>query len=66
VHTAKGDLGEPMYPLVPGHELSGIVEKVGKNVTEFKIGDKIGVGCIVESCLKCNNCNIGREQLCDN
>lgn len=50
-----------MYPIVPGHELAGIVNKIGKNVDKFKIGDKIAVGCIVDSCMDCLSCNKGDE-----
>jgi D-arabinose 1-dehydrogenase-like Zn-dependent alcohol dehydrogenase len=53
-----------VYPIVPGHELSGIVTGVGSDVTKFKVGDHIGVGCWVDSCLSCNECKAGREQWC--
>jgi len=53
-----------VYPIVPGHELSGIVTHAGRKVTKFKVGDQIGVGCWVDSCLKCSECAKGREQWC--
>lgn len=52
------------YPCVPGHELAGIVKSVGANVTKFKVGDKVGVGCLVNSCKKCGNCKKGQENEC--
>ena len=52
------------YPCVPGHELAGVVKEVGGNVTKFKVGDHIGVGCWVDSCLKCAECRAGKEQSC--
>lgn len=70
LHTAAGHLTGlvgSIYPndvCVPGHELSGVATFVGSNVTGFKIGDKIGVGCMVDSCLTCTNCLQGEEQLC--
>jgi uncharacterized zinc-type alcohol dehydrogenase-like protein len=62
----KGDWGPQQYPQVPGHEIAGIVIAVGKNVTKFKVGDKAGVGCMVDSCMKCESCTDGEEQYCDN
>ena len=49
IHTIKGHWGKQQYPQVPGHEIAGIVSAVGKNVTKFKIGDKAGVGCMVNT-----------------
>ena len=66
IHQLRGDWGQQMYPQVPGHEIAGIVSAVGKNVTKFKVGDRAGVGCMVESCLNCPSCNSGEEQFCDN
>lgn len=59
-----GILGGVKFPCVPGHELSGVVEKVGSKVTKFKVGDHVGVGCMVDSCLKCKQCKGGQEQKC--
>jgi uncharacterized zinc-type alcohol dehydrogenase-like protein len=64
VHTARGDWGDTEYPCVPGHEIAGIVTRVGDNVTKFKLGDKVGVGCMVNSCGKCDACIRGFENSC--
>ncbi len=66
IHQMKGDWGPQPYPQVPGHEIAGIVTAVGKKVTRFKIGDRAGVGCMVDSCMKCESCTHGEEQFCDN
>lgn len=65
IHQLRGHWGEQQYPQVPGHEIAGIVTAVGKNVTKFKVGDKAGVGTMVDSCLECLSCNNGKEQHCD-
>ncbi|CAK9080535.1 NADP-dependent alcohol dehydrogenase C 2 (Ms-ADHC 2) [Durusdinium trenchii] len=66
LHTAHGDWGatKDMYPMVTGHEIVGIVKQVGKNVTKFKAGDRVGVGCMVDSCRDCASCRSGDEQYC--
>ncbi len=64
VHTARGDWGEVAYPCVPGHEIVGIVTRVGKTVTLFKPGDQVGVGCMVNSCGECDACKEGFENSC--
>jgi alcohol dehydrogenase (NADP+)/uncharacterized zinc-type alcohol dehydrogenase-like protein len=66
IHQMKGDWGPQQYPQVPGHEIAGIVLAVGKNVSKFKVGDRAGVGCMVDSCMKCESCNHGEEQYCNN
>lgn len=66
IHTIKGHWGKQQYPQVPGHEIAGIVSAVGKNVTQFKVGDKGGVGCMVNSCMDCESCKNGEEQHCEN
>jgi len=66
IHTAKGDWGKPNFPVVPGHEIIGRVKEVGAYVTKFKVGDLVGVGCMVESCKDCESCNHGIEQYCEN
>ncbi|AFK03413.1 Alcohol dehydrogenase GroES domain protein [Emticicia oligotrophica DSM 17448] len=66
IHTMLGDWGPQQYPQVPGHEIAGIVAAVGKNVTKFKVGDRAGVGCMVNSCMNCESCKHGEEQHCDN
>jgi uncharacterized zinc-type alcohol dehydrogenase-like protein len=65
IHTIKGHWGKQQYPQVPGHEIAGIVSAIGKNVTMFKIGDKAGVGCMVNSCMHCESCKNGEEQHCE-
>ncbi|WP_458119004.1 NAD(P)-dependent alcohol dehydrogenase [Paenibacillus sp. Z6-24] len=64
IHTARGEWGPVNYPLVPGHEIAGIVTAVGSEVTKYKIGDRVGVGCMVDSCRECENCQKGEEQYC--
>ncbi|QWU13776.1 uncharacterized zinc-type alcohol dehydrogenase-like protein [Paenibacillus sophorae] len=66
IHTARGDWGSVNYPLVPGHEIAGIVIRVGSEVTKFAVGDRVGVGCMVDSCGECANCHKGEEQYCLN
>lgn len=64
IHTVKAEWGAPQYPLVPGHEIAGVVTAVGSEVTKFKVGDRVGVGCFVDSCRACPNCQAGLEQYC--
>lgn len=64
IHTAHGEWGEVSYPLVPGHEIAGIITEVGSGVSKFKVGDRAGVGCMVDSCGECVNCKAGEEQYC--
>ncbi len=66
IHQMKGHWGPQQYPQVPGHEIVGIVSAVGKNVTKFKVGDRAGVGCMVDSCMECESCKHGEEQFCEN
>ncbi|MBL3547254.1 NAD(P)-dependent alcohol dehydrogenase [Chryseobacterium sp. KMC2] len=65
IHTIKGHWGKQQYPQVPGHEIAGIVTAVGKNVTKFKVGEKAGVGCMVNSCMECESCKHGEEHHCE-
>jgi uncharacterized zinc-type alcohol dehydrogenase-like protein len=65
VHTARDEWGGAVYPVVPGHEIVGRVTRVGSEVTRFKEGDLAGVGCMVDSCRRCINCDDGLEQYCD-
>lgn len=65
IHQEKGHWGKQIYPQVPGHEIVGIVSAVGKNVTKFKVGDRAGVGCMVDSCMECESCTHGEEQFCE-
>lgn len=66
IHTARGEWREIEYPFVPGHEIVGIVEEVGSDVTKHKVGDRVGVGCLVNSCGKCEYCLEGNEHYCLN
>ncbi len=66
IHTARNEWGPATFPLVPGHEIAGIVAGVGSEVTRFKLGDRVGVGCFVDSCRSCEHCKAGEEQHCTN
>jgi D-arabinose 1-dehydrogenase-like Zn-dependent alcohol dehydrogenase len=67
-HIARGAIeavaGKVVYPIVPGHELAGVCTAVGSGVTKFKVGDHVGVGCMVDACLECASCRAGEEQKC--
>lgn len=65
IHQIQGHWGPQKYPQVPGHEIAGVVTAVGKSVTKFKVGDKAGVGCMVDSCLECDSCKSGQEHHCE-
>lgn len=65
IHQERGDWGPQQYPQVPGHEIVGIVSAVGANVTAFRVGDRAGVGCMVDSCLDCPSCKAGEEHYCE-
>ncbi|MEW2251390.1 MULTISPECIES: NAD(P)-dependent alcohol dehydrogenase [unclassified Streptomyces] len=64
IHQAREGWGEAIFPMVPGHEIAGIVAEVGSGVTKYKVGDRVGVGCMVDSCRECENCKAGQEQYC--
>lgn len=65
IHMARGDWGgADRFPLVPGHEITGIVSEIGPEVTRHAVGDRVGVGCFVDSCRTCANCHAGEEQYC--
>ena len=64
-HIGNNDLGDAIYPMVPGHELIGTVTEVGAKVTKVKVGDNVGVGVIKDACLDCPQCAIGDEQYCE-
>ncbi|HET8830378.1 MAG TPA: NAD(P)-dependent alcohol dehydrogenase [Pelobium sp.] len=66
IHTARNEWGGTMYPVVPGHEIVGKVSKIGSKVTNHKVGDTVGVGCFVDSCGHCGNCEDDLEQYCEN
>jgi uncharacterized zinc-type alcohol dehydrogenase-like protein len=66
IHTVRGEWGEVTYPLTVGHEIVGRVAEVGGEVTRHAVGDRVGVGCMVNSCRECRNCRAGQEQYCEN
>jgi uncharacterized zinc-type alcohol dehydrogenase-like protein len=66
IHTVRGEWGPIAYPQVVGHEIVGYVTEVGSEVSLHKVGDKVGVGCMVNSCRECENCRAGNEQYCLN
>ena len=65
LHQARGEWGNTLYPCVPGHEIIGTVTGCGEGVSKFKAGDKVGVGCMVDSCGQCTSCDDGLEQYCE-
>lgn len=64
VHAARSEWGPTTYPFVAGHEIAGVVEAVGPEVTAYAVGDRVGVGCLVDSCGTCRHCLAGNEQFC--
>jgi alcohol dehydrogenase (NADP+) len=64
IHTVNGDWGPQPFPVVPGHEIVGVVSEVGAEVTRHRVGDRVGVGCMVNACGECANCRNGDEQYC--
>ena len=66
IHTVRNDWGNSKYPVVPGHEIIGRVIETGNEVSKFKEGDLVGVGCMVDSCQECESCKEGLEQYCEN
>jgi uncharacterized zinc-type alcohol dehydrogenase-like protein len=65
IHQVRNDWFEGIFPMVPGHEIVGKVEKVGAQVKKFKVGDSVGVGCFVDTCRTCESCTDGLEQYCE-
>ena len=66
LHTVRSEWGGTLYPCVPGHEIVGHVSAIGAHVTNFAVGDTVGVGCLVDSCQRCGECAEGLEQFCEN
>ena len=66
IHTARNEWRGTVYPCVPGHEIAGIVSAVGSEVSKHRVGDRVGVGCMVDSCGVCKHCLAGSEQYCAN
>jgi alcohol dehydrogenase (NADP+) len=64
IHQARDEWGGAIFPMVPGHEIAGVVAAVGSAVTRFSVGDRVGVGCMVDSCGECDYCRAGEEQFC--
>jgi uncharacterized zinc-type alcohol dehydrogenase-like protein len=64
VHQARDEWGGSIFPMVPGHEIAGVVSGVGEAVERFAVGDRVGVGCMVDSCGECEYCRAGEEQFC--
>lgn len=62
IHQARNEWGNSTYPMVPGHEIAGVVTAIGAKVTQFKVGDRVGVGCFVDSCVHCESRNVDLEQ----
>jgi len=66
IHQAREEWGPALFPMVPGHEIVGVVREIGSKVTKFAIGDPIGVGVFIDSCRTCASCLKGLEQYCEN
>lgn len=64
IHMVRNEWGFSLYPMVPGHEIVGTVRSVGDHVSKYKVGDKVGVGCFIDSCRQCPSCLEGEEQFC--
>ena len=64
IHEVRGEWGQGRFPMVPGHEITGVVSAVGSDVRRAAVGDRVGVGCIVDSCRTCAPCRAGEEQYC--
>ena len=64
IHQVNDEWAGSTYPMVPGHEIVGIVKEVGPKVTHYSVHDRVGVGCFVDSCRKCSPCHMGLEQYC--
>ncbi|MDQ3907698.1 MAG: NAD(P)-dependent alcohol dehydrogenase [Acidobacteriota bacterium] len=65
IHQARGEWGDSIFPMVPGHEIVGRVASIGEEVSRFSVGELVGVGCFVDSCRACENCRDGLEQYCE-
>lgn len=65
IHQVRDEWGGSVFPMVPGHEIAGVVAEVGNKVTKYKVGDHVGVGCFVDSCRHCTPCKDGLEQYCE-
>ncbi len=66
IHQVRNEWGEGAFPMVPGHEITGLVREIGSAVTKWQVGDRVGVGCMVDSCRTCSSCDEHLEQYCEN
>jgi uncharacterized zinc-type alcohol dehydrogenase-like protein len=64
IHQAREEWGKAIFPMVPGHEIAGVVTQVGSDVSKHQVGDRVGIGCFVDSCRECENCLAGEQQFC--
>ena len=64
IHQVRDEWGNSKFPMTPGHEIVGTVAEVGSDVEKFSVGDRVGVGCFIDSCLECESCQEGEEQFC--
>src|SRR6476661_6780923 len=64
IHQVREEWGPAIFPMVPGHEIAGVVSAVGSGVTRYKVGDRVGVGCMVDSCGEREYCKDGQAQFC--
>lgn len=64
IHQARDEWGGASFPMVPGHEIAGVISAIGSDVTAFAVGDLAGIGCFVDSCRECDNCKAGEESYC--
>ena len=64
IHQIRDEWGHGLFPMMPGHEIVGIVSQIGAKVSKYKVGDNVGVGCFVDSCRTCDSCKSGLEQFC--
>lgn len=64
LHSARNDWGFTTYPIVPGHEIVGTVSAIGEGVTRHRVGDRVAIGCMVDSCMECSHCDADLEQYC--
>lgn len=64
IHQARDEWGGSMFPMVPGHEIAGVVRAIGTKVSKYKVGDHVGIGCFVDSCRECSHCKQDLDQYC--
>ncbi|WP_175087803.1 alcohol dehydrogenase catalytic domain-containing protein, partial [Candidatus Frankia nodulisporulans] len=64
IHQVRQEWGSSRFPMVPGHEIAGVVTAVGSGVSRYRVGDRVGVGCFVDSCRECEPCLAGEQQYC--